>query len=54
MQNQKLAHLVEEMGKIKYPTFLAPRGQIVEKYPGKNGEVEVADPYRFFENPDSK
>ena len=42
------------MGKIAYPTSLAPRGNIVDKYQGLKGEILVADPYRFFEDPESK
>lgn len=46
---------LKEMSKIEYPTNLAPRGDTVDKYKSKDGKVvEVADPYRFLEDPDSE
>lgn len=42
------------MSKIQYPIDLAPRGDTIEYYDGKDGKkIEVPDPYRFLEDPDS-
>jgi hypothetical protein len=36
---------------IKYPYDLAPRGDVVDTYPGNNGkDVRVPDPYRWMED----
>ena len=39
---------------FKYPVDLAPRGDDVDTYEGAEAKVEVSDPYRAFEDPESE
>jgi hypothetical protein len=40
---------------MSYPINLAPRGNTVDEYKKSDGTVQkIADPYRFFEDPESQ
>lgn len=49
------SQILSELGKITYPTSLAPRGDVVDSYKSKDEKkiYKVHDPYRFLEDPDS-
>jgi len=40
-----------ELGRIKYPEL--SRGDVSDFYQTKTGQINVSDPYRFLEEPDS-
>ena len=46
---------MEQQAPIKYPTELAPRGDVVDEYKSVDGSiVKVSDPYRALEDPDAE
>jgi prolyl oligopeptidase len=50
-----LATLLGQRPRLSYPTEQAPRGNTTDTYVTANGtKVEVRDPYRFLEDPESK
>jgi hypothetical protein len=53
LQSQTCSSVVT-WNKFEYPYQLAPRGTQIDEYTLASGDkIEVMDPYRFLEDPDS-